>query len=154
MSSAPLIFGGEELLDTPPERVFDLLTDLDRLSATIPDLVSAEKTDARTLECVVRPGFSFLRGTLRLTISVGELNRPTSATMHVAAKGIGTQIGVESHIKLDAEQKGTRVHWSAQVVELKGLVATVGRTLISAAAEQVIRSAWQRIRETLSRPTS
>jgi len=150
MPSTPLTFGGDETFDAPPERVFDLLTNLDQLSSTIPDLVSSEKTDERTLECVVRPGLSFLRGTLRVAIRLGELNRPVSAVMHVAAKGIGTQIGVESQIKLEAAADGTRLNWTAEVVELRGLVATVGRTLISAAADQVIRGAWQRVRETLA----
>jgi hypothetical protein len=149
MPTAPLTFGGEETLAAPPERVFDLLTDLDQLAATIPDLVSAEKTDERTLQCVVRPGFSFLRGTLRVTIVLGEIERPVSAAMHVAAKGIGTQIGIESHIRIAADPAGTKLTWTAEVVELKGLVATVGRSLITAAAEQVIRGAWQRIRERL-----
>jgi carbon monoxide dehydrogenase subunit G len=154
MSTAPLIFGGEEMFASSPERVFDLLTDLDQLAATIPDLVSAEKTDERTLQCVVRPGFSFLRGTLRVTIALGEIERPVSAEMHVAAKGIGTQIGVESRIHIAADPIGTKLTWTAEIAVLKGLVATIGRTLISAAAEQVIRGAWQRIRERLGRAES
>ncbi len=150
MLTAPLTFGGEETLAAPPERVFDLLTDLDELATTIPDLVSAEKTDERTLQCVVRPGFSFLRGTLRVTIVLGEIQRPVSATMHVSAKGIGTQIGIESRIHISPDPTGTKLNWTAEVVELKGLVATVGRSLITVAADQVIRGAWQRIRERLA----
>ncbi len=103
MPTAPLTFGGEEILHAAPERVFDLLTNLDQLSATIPDLVSAERTDDRTLQCVVRPGFSFLRGTLRVTIALGELHRPDSAAMQVVAKGIGTQIGVASQIRISPQ---------------------------------------------------
>lgn len=154
MSTALLSFGGEELFAAVPDRIFDLLTDLEQLQTIIPDLVSAERTDERTLQCVVRPGFSFLRGTLRVAIALGELERPASATMHVSAKGIGTQIGVESRINLTPEPAGTKLSWTADVVELKGLAATVGRTLISAAAEQVIRSAWQRVRERLEQPAA
>jgi carbon monoxide dehydrogenase subunit G len=141
MPTAPLTFGGEETLAASPERVFDFLTDLDQLAATIPDLVSAEKIDERTLQCVVRPGFSFLRGTLRVTIVLGEIERPVSANMHVAAKGIGTQIGIESRIDIAADPAGTKLTWTAEIVELKGLAATVGRSLITAAADQVIRGA-------------
>ncbi len=76
MPPAPLTFGGEESFAAPPERLFGLLTDLDGLADTIPDLVSSHRVDDRTLECVVRPGFSFLRGTMRVTIRLGELNLP------------------------------------------------------------------------------
>jgi hypothetical protein len=151
MATAPLTFGGEETLAAPPERVFNLLTDLDQVAATIPDLVSSEKVDDRTLECVVRPGFSFLRGTLRVTVVLGQIQRPAHAAMHVSAKGIGTQIGIESRIQLADDPAGTKLTWTAEIVELKGLAATIGRSLISAAADQVIRRAWQRVREQLDR---
>ncbi len=86
---APLTFGGKETLSAPPEQVFAALTDLDRLPRLIPELVSAEKIDDRTLNCVVRPGFSFLRGTLRMTIVVVDTNPPRTASMKVSATGIG-----------------------------------------------------------------
>ena len=86
---APLTFGGNESFSAPPEQVFATLTDLERLPRIIPDLISSEKVDNRTLNCVVRPGFSFLRGTLRMTITIVELKPPESASMKVTAAGIG-----------------------------------------------------------------
>src|SRR6185437_14433388 len=77
-------FGGEERFAAAPERLFAVVTDLETLSENIPNLVSAERTDERTLKCVVRPGFSFLRGTLKLTISLADLEPPTAAAMTIA----------------------------------------------------------------------
>ena len=145
MPASPLSFGGEESFAVPPERLFAVLADLDQLAKIIPDLVSAEKIDDRTLHCVVRPGFSFLRGTLRLTISLVELHPPESALMTVAAAGIGAQIQVSSELQIAATETGSRLTWSAKAVELKGLAATISRPLISAAAEKTIRTAWQRV---------
>ena len=147
---SPLEFGGEEFFAATPERVFAVLTDLDSLARTMPDLVSAKKVDERTLECVVRPGFSFLRGTLRLSVVLVDIQPPQSATMHLTARGIGTKIGVESRLELRADPAGTRLAWSSQVVELSGLVATISRGLIVAAAERQIREIWQRIRAELA----
>src|SRR6478672_9879544 len=87
--SAENVFGGHEQFASSPEKLFSLLTDLDSLAATIPDLVSAEKVDERTMRCVVRPGFSFLRGTMKLEIVMNEVTAPESATMNVSAQGIG-----------------------------------------------------------------
>jgi carbon monoxide dehydrogenase subunit G len=149
MPATPLTFGGEEAFSATPERLFASLTDLDWLAKTIPDLVSAERVDERTLNCIVRPGFSFLRGTLRLTIGLADLHPPSEASMRLLATGIGIQIVVESKLQITPEGTGARLVWSATVAELKGLVATVSRSLISAAAEQVIRNAWRRVHETL-----
>jgi carbon monoxide dehydrogenase subunit G len=147
---APLTFGGHETFSASPEQVFAALTDPDRLPRLIPDLVSAEKVDDCTLNCVVRPGFSFLRGTLRMTISIVDMNPPRTASMKVSATGIGAQIAVASSLEIAAADSGATLTWSATVTELKGLVATLSRPLISAAADQVIRKAWQRLQVELA----
>ncbi|MBI3837971.1 MAG: hypothetical protein HY288_08565 [Planctomycetia bacterium] len=69
-------FGGEERFAASPEKLYELLTNLDAMASSIPDLVSAEKVDGRTMKCVVRPRFSFLRGTMRLTITLAEASEP------------------------------------------------------------------------------
>jgi carbon monoxide dehydrogenase subunit G len=154
MSREAITFGGEEHFAATPERVFALLTDLDALARLMPDLVSAKRIDDRTLECVVRPGVSFLRGTLRLNIRLVDLKAPESAAMHMSAQGIGTKIGVESTLSLRSEPAGTRLEWSSKVVELSGLVATISRGLIVAAAGQQIREMWQRIQAELANEQS
>jgi carbon monoxide dehydrogenase subunit G len=143
--AAPLTFGGEETFSVSPERLFAALTDLDQLTKTIPDLVSSERIDDQTLHCVVRPGFSFLRGTLRLAIEIVDLDAPKSASMKIAADGIGAHFNIESRLQIDPIESGSRLIWTAAVVELKGLVATISRGLISAAAERTIKNAWARV---------
>ena len=110
---AAMTFGGNESFSAPPEQVFAALTDLEQLPRIIPDLVSSEKVDDRTLNCVVRPGFSFLRGTLRMTITIVELTPPESASMKVSAAGIGAQIEVVSALEVAATDSGT-AHSSGQ----------------------------------------
>lgn len=144
-----LEFGGEELFQASPERVFAELTELETLRETIPDLVTAERIDPQTMKCVVRPGFSFLRGKLNLTITLGELDPPETAVMTIAADGIGVSMKVESRIVVTRESGGSRLAWQAVVSQMKGLVASVSPGLVRAAADQVIRGSWQRIRARL-----
>ncbi|HEX4149407.1 MAG TPA: SRPBCC domain-containing protein [Pirellulales bacterium] len=151
MSPQPLEFGGTETFAAPPERVFNTLTDLDGLAALIPDLVSSERSGPDALNCVVRPGFSFLRGTLKLKIEVAELVPPQRATMRVAAQGIGVAIRIESNLGIEPVPEGSRLIWAARIVEMKGLVATLSPALVRAAADQVIRHAWQQVGEKVSR---
>jgi len=147
--AAPLAFGGEERFDAPPEKVFGLLTDLDAMAGTIPDLVSSERVDARTLKCVVRPGFSFLRGTMKLTIGLGETTPPSDATMNVTAQGIGVGMDIVSQLKVAPDGAGSLLTWTANVENLKGLISAVSPSLIKAAADQVIRHAWGEVRKAL-----
>ena len=142
-------FGGEERFAAPPEKVYGLLTDLDAMAATIPDLVSSEKVDGRTLRCVVRPGFSFLRGTMKLTISLGDCQPTEHATMSVAAQGIGVSMDVVSQLDIEPVGDGSLLKWSARIEQLKGLISAVSPALIKAAADQVIRHAWTEVRKQL-----
>jgi carbon monoxide dehydrogenase subunit G len=143
--SADLEFGGQERFQAPPERVFDVITNLDLLAQNIPDAVSAQRVDEHTLACVVRPGFSFLRGTLQMRIQLTDLVRPTMAAMRIDASGIGQAICIQSRSQISPHDGGSLLDWKAEVVERRGLVATISKSLIQAAASQVIRDAWRKV---------
>lgn len=149
MARQPTEFGGEEHFAASQERVYALLTNLDAMAATIPDLVSSEKVDDRTMKCVVKPGFSFLRGTMRLTISLGDCQPSERAAMNVEAQGIGVGMSVVSQLLVHPEGDGSRLEWTARIEQLKGLMSAVSPTLIKAAADQVIRHAWSKVRKEL-----
>lgn len=149
MAKRPIEFGGEERFAASPERVYAQLTDLDAMAALIPDLVSSERVDERTLKCVVRPGFSFIRGTLRMTVALGDCQAPHQAAMNVAGQGIGMSMQVASQLKIEADGDGSRLDWTARVEQLKGLVAAVSPGLISGAADQVIKHTWDKLRASL-----
>lgn len=150
MPSHTMQFGGEERFDVPPRTLFDQLTDLDAMASTIPDLVSSERSGPDTLKCVVRPGFSFLRGTMKLQISIGDLQAPEKATMRVDAQGIGISMRLESHLNIVPDGAGSLLKWDAQVLEMKGLISTVSPGLVKAAADQVVRMAWEGVRKKMS----
>jgi carbon monoxide dehydrogenase subunit G len=142
-------FGGTEHFAASPERVYALLTDLDGMAAVIPDAVSTERVGANVLKCVVRPGFSFLRGTMRLSIALADCQAPERASMKVDAQGIGMALGVVSQLAIFGEGEGSRLEWSANIESRKGLIAAVSPNLIKAAADQVIRHAWNQVRKQL-----
>lgn len=139
-------FGGEELFKAEAQRLFAALTDLDTLAASIPDLVSAERPDPQTLKCVVKPRFSFLRATLRMTIRLSDLDPPHSANMRVESEGIGVSMQFVSSLAIESEGSGSRLRWTATIERAGGLMATVPAGLVKGAAEQIIRQAWQQVR--------
>lgn len=142
-------FGGREQFKASPPQLYALLTDLDAMAGTIPDLVSSERAGDGTLKCVVRPGFSFLRGTMKLSIALADAAPPERATMNVDAQGIGIGMKVTSQLAIAPHEGGSQLDWSAAIVERKGLISAVSPGLIRAAADQVIRHAWQQVREKL-----
>lgn len=175
MATDPLEFGGEEQFAADARRVFDVVTDLDVLARVMPDVESSRRIDENSLACVVRPGFSFLRGKLNVTVTrlapdetdaSEEIAKDAAlaARFRVASKAIGVQIVVETSLRIeptnqtadtsasdapsDASDRST-LKWQAAVIERKGLVAAVSPTLLRAAAERVIQETWLRLRAEL-----
>ena len=146
----PLTFGGEERFDVAPVRLYHTLTDLDCVARGIPDLVSHERVNDKTLRCVVRPGFAFLRGTMKLTVMVEPTEPPIHARMRSEAQGIGVGMVIESQMEVQPDGSGSRLVWTARVAKMSGLVATISPGLIRAAAEQTIDRSWKALRAQLA----
>ena len=114
------------------------------------------RADARTLKAVVRPGFSFLGGQIRLTVTLAESTPPTGALMRVHAQGIGVQMNVESRLALEPLDGGarTRLAWTARGHDFKGLVVAVPATLVRAAADKTITDGWRALRPRIEQPAA
>lgn len=150
MTAGNLEFGGEELFRASPDRVFAVVTDLDGLARNVHDLTMARRIDAHTLECTARPGFGFMRGTLKLVIQLADVNPPESATLSIDGRGIGQSLRVTSRLAISPlREGGSRLLWTAAVTDLKGLISTISPALIRAAADQIIRTAWKDLRKEL-----
>lgn len=139
---------GEEIFNAPPEKVFAALTNLDDLAKNIPDVQSATKVDDTTLACTVKPGFSFVRGTLKATIKLAEAVANERVVLAVAASGIGMGMKIESRLRIEPLDGGakSKLLYEAQVMERTGLVSAVPAGLIHGAAEKTIREGWDKLR--------
>jgi carbon monoxide dehydrogenase subunit G len=154
MTSTVDTFTGEEDFDAPSERVFAALVDLNEdgpLAKSIPDLVSADGgEDGRTLNCKVKPGFSFIRATMKMTIELVESDPSQRlATMRITSAGIGASMKIDCRMSVVEREGGSRVRWEAHVLERRGLLAAVSPTLIRGAADTVIRNGWDAMRREL-----
>jgi carbon monoxide dehydrogenase subunit G len=139
---------GKERFNAPPAKLYAELTNLDALAANIPDLQSSQKVDDRTLQCVVKPGFSFIRGTMKTRIHLAETTPDQRVVMKVSASGIGMGMEIESRLNILPEDGGaaSTLDWEAAVVGRSGLLSLVGPSLIQGAAEKTIRDGWEKLR--------
>lgn len=142
-------FAGEETFAAAPEKLFATLTDLKALAASMPDVQSSEVVDERTVRAVVRPGFSFLRGSMKVTVTLTESQPPRCAVMRTSASGIGVGMEIEARMTIEPGEGGatSRLIWEAAVLERKGLLSAVPSSLIQAAAEKTIRDGWNSLRK-------
>lgn len=137
-----LHFEGTNSFPQNVDAVIARLSDPAFLVGCVPGVESVASTDAREARCVLRPGFSFVRGTLDLTVKVAEPTEPGIIKVHLHSKGIGSSSEVEATLKTGVTPSGSEVRWFADITNLGGLLKAVPRGLIEAAAKKVIADAW------------
>lgn len=147
-------FEGDKDFPQAPAELWAKLTDARFLARCIPDVESVKEVEANRAVLVLRPGFSFVRGTLDVTLLVVDAVAPTSARYVIASKGIGSSADVEATVALAAQESGTRVHWTAEVKTLGGLLKMVPSGLVRGAAQKVVEDAWSAVEAKLNAPSA
>jgi carbon monoxide dehydrogenase subunit G len=142
-----LRFEGDRDFPQAPGELFARLADARFLVQCVPDVESVASAEADRAVLVLRPGFSFVRGTLETTLQVVDAVAPTALRVLLHSKGIGSSSDVEAALALAPREAGTRVHWTAEVKSLGGLLKLVPSGLVRGAAEKVINDAWNRLTE-------
>jgi carbon monoxide dehydrogenase subunit G len=144
-----LRFEGDRRFALPLAVVFEKLGDARFLTTCIPGVETVSHVDADRASCLLRPGFSFARGTLDLVLTIAERVAPTSLRISLQSKGIGSSSDVETNLTLCPTETGTRLTWVAEVKSLGGLLKAVPQGLITASAQKVIGDALNAVEEKL-----
>jgi carbon monoxide dehydrogenase subunit G len=145
---------GDKEFAQPREAVWAKLTDLTFLVQCIPDVTEVKEVTADTATVVQQVGFAFVRGSIELTIAKVEATPPAAARFRFTGKGIGTSSTVETAFRLEAKDGGSALHWSADVVQLGGLLKAVPQGLLHGAAQKIIGDLLKRIEEKLGASTA
>ena len=146
-----LRFEGDRDFPMLPADLFTRLTDADFLAACVPDVDKVSERGPNRAVFTVRPNLAFTRGTLEVTLQVVERTPPASARMSLVSKGVGSGSTVEAALTLAPHDAGTRMHWVAEVKELRGLLKMVPQGLIRGAAQKVLDNAWEAVGVKLSK---
>lgn len=141
---------GDRQITLPLESVSTSLRDPQFLIQIIPDVHEVKAVSEQAAELILRPGFSFIRGTLTVNLHVVEASASDVIQYQLTSKGIGTTSETEAVLTLKETDTGTGIHWVLTVQKLGGLLKAVPKGLIRGAAEKVVNDAWNRIDETLS----
>lgn len=139
---------GEQSFSKPPEELFQHVTDTQFIARCIPDLESVTERTKDRLVCRITPGLSFLQAKIDVTIEIIDRQPPHSGRMRLISKGIGSAAEVESAFELSdhAQQgRGTLLRWTAEIKQTKGLLKSVSRGLLEAAAKKVIADVWSAV---------
>jgi carbon monoxide dehydrogenase subunit G len=143
-------FEGDKDFSLGPEDLFAKLTDARFLVQCIPDVETVRQLEADRAEVVLRPGLAFVRGTLDVVLRVANVEAPKAAQLLLSSRGIGSSSEVVATLALVPQESGTRVHWTAEIQSLGGLLKMVPSGLIRGAAQKVLSDAWNAVEARLA----
>ena len=138
-------FRGDQTFPLPLADVFAKLGDAAFLLSCLKDVEQVIEAGADQAKWKLRPGFTFIRTTLDITMDIVGRVANTSVQVKLFSKGIGASTTVMSTMTFQPTESGTAVHWIADVTELTGLLKLVPKSLISSSAGKVIDETWAEI---------
>ncbi|MCS7045595.1 MAG: SRPBCC domain-containing protein [Gemmataceae bacterium] len=145
-----LRFDGERTLPLPPAQLWPRLRDAAFLVRCIPEAEVLGQPTRDQAQCRVRPGFSFVRGHLDVTVTVLDSAEPASVRFSLFSKGVGSSAEVEAALTLLDHDGRTRVCWTAAIKSLGGLLKLTPSGLIRGAAQKVIDDIWHGVEARLA----
>ena len=145
-----LKFEGDKDFPQEPALLWPKLRDAAFLVGCIPDATVEGQPTRDEGKVTVRPGFSFVRGSLDVDVRIVEAQEPTNVKINLKSKGVGSGSDVDVTLLLTTQANGTHLHWSAEVTALTGLLKMVPTGLIRGAGQKAIDDLWQRVGEKLS----
>ena len=144
-----LQFEGEKTLAQDPQICWTKLTDLRFLGQCISNIESAKQSGPDQVQFKLRPGVSFVRGTLEVTVKLERTEIGKSARFLINSRSIGISSDAEAMIKLEPGSGGTHLHWTVVIKTLGGLLKAVPQGLIKASAQKVITDIWSAVEQNL-----
>lgn len=144
-----LHFEGDTDFTQPTSLVWSKLSDIRFLTSCIPDVESITHHPDDSATCIIRPGFSFVRGTLEVIARITEAVEGQPLRIHANGKGIGTSNEVDLALNFAEQGSGTRIHWTSDITKLGGLLKLMPQGLLKGAAQKVIGDVWEQVRKKL-----
>jgi carbon monoxide dehydrogenase subunit G len=135
-------FEGDQYLPQSPSDLWPKLSDARFLVRCVPGIEKVPQLEPNRAVFILRPGLAFMRGTLEVTMEVAETVPNQSARFILLSKGIGSTSDVQATLTFQPHETGSRIHWTAEIRQLGGLLKAVPGGLIQAAARKVISDAW------------
>ncbi|MFQ5951405.1 MAG: CoxG family protein [Candidatus Geothermarchaeales archaeon] len=145
-----LEFEGTFGVSVSRDRTWEFIMDPAKVSACLPDLESLEVVDDDTFLADFKVGVSYIRGTVKMRVTMTDKISNRHAKLVARGKGIGSTMDIDIVFDLDDKNGETTVSWKA-VAQIGGTLAGVASKLLRPASERNIRQLVENIRSNLEK---
>jgi carbon monoxide dehydrogenase subunit G len=147
-------FEGTADIGAPRERVWEFVTDAQRVSRCGPDVQRVDVVDPMHFKVVARAGVGPIRTTFALDVVFTELRAPEHAAVRARGQAPGSAVEMTNTLDLaDGTSGRTTLRWASEVT-VSGMIASVGARLMQGAADKVTQQVFACIKEQLESPAA
>lgn len=128
---------GHYTLPAPPEKVWALLTDPQRLAKLLPGCERLEPDGPDRFKAAVKFGLAAISGKYAGTLEFSEKKPHTSMRMKINGKGIPGFVDGSGRIELLGKNGYTELTYDGDA-QVGGMIASVGQRMIEGAAKKIV----------------
>ena len=133
-----MIFEGTVKINAPQEKVWEFLTDPNKVTQCMPDVKSLEVVvPDQQFDVVASVGLGAVKVTFNASVEWVELDAPNLAKMKAHGTAPGSAVDVTSEMKLSSDENGvTTLVWTADVVVV-GTIASLASRLMAGVTKKL-----------------
>lgn len=128
---------GEYTLPAPPEKVWELLTDPNRLAKLLPGCERLDPDGPDRFKAAIKFGIAAITGKYAGTVEFSEKEPPRSMRMKISGKGVPGFVDGAGHVELKVKDDGTLLRYTGDA-QVGGMIASVGQRMIEGAAKKIV----------------
>jgi hypothetical protein len=139
---------GQYLLPALPVKVWELLTDPQRLAKLLPGCERLDPDGPDRFKAAVKFGIAAISGKYAGTIEFSDKKPPKSMRMKISGKGIPGFVDGVGHIELEEKDGQTELRYTGEA-QVGGMIASVGQRMIEGASRKIMDQFFAGVAEEL-----
>ncbi len=141
---------GEYHLPAPPQKVWELLTDPNRLAKLLPGCERLDPDGPDRFKAAIKFGIAAITGKYAGTVEFSEKQPPKSMRMKISSKGMPGFVDGSGQVELQGKNGGTQLRYAGDA-QVGGMIASVGQRMIEGAAKKIVDQFFGAVAEELKR---
>lgn len=143
-----VIVEGTKEVEASLDKVWDFVTDLNRVTKCIPD-TTVEKIEGDSFKAKMKMGVGFIKGTFDGQFSIVDKKPKSSFSIKGSAKGMGNTVNVSVNIQLEPKDSVVVLKYRADVL-VTGTLASLGSRFLDDAAQKIVSQMFECLKSSLA----
>lgn len=143
-----MIFEGTYQLSASREKVWEFVTNPDKIGKCLPDLKTLDVKSEDNFYAVIRVGVGLIKADFKFKIEITGKEPPDRVQLKAIGTGSRSSINIDLAIELKETSEGSELNYRSDV-KISGMMVSLGQRVIKDTADKTIVSIFETIKKQL-----